>query len=166
MRMLVGVFALMMGSVHLVAAAEPFQRPNIEPFVRDISLQEGNTLQGQIVDAQGVPQIRSQVALLQRGQTVRSTQSDSNGRFFIRDLRAGVYQVETNSGGTVIRLWAPNTAPPSAKQVVLIVRNEDVVRGQDGSGIYGRTIVGGALAAGLIGGSVIWAIDYYDDSGS
>lgn len=99
------------------------------PVVRDIALQSSGTLQGQVLDTQGVPQAGVPVAIAQNGQMITNTTTDQEGRFHLVNLRGGVYELQTPMGNGAYRLWAPRTAPPAAQDGVLVVSGDNVVRG-------------------------------------
>jgi hypothetical protein len=107
-----------------------------QPQVRDVELQQGGTLEGQVLDSQGVPLAETTVFVVRDGQAVAATQTGASGWFSIADLRGGVYQVGTSQGGGVFRLWAPHTAPPAAAQQVLVVHGA-VARGGFRHGLVG-----------------------------
>lgn len=156
-------------SVQQSFAAEPGQSASARAAARvvvDVALHEGGLLQGQIVDQTGAAQRDVPVVVAQNGKAIVIAKTDEQGRFAIRGLRGGVYEIEsTQASGGAYRLWAPQTAPPSAKQgVVMVASEEGVVRGQVGNGEYGPAIRG-AVAGGLITGGTYWALDY-NPSGS
>jgi hypothetical protein len=101
---------------------------------RDVALRPGGLLVGQVVDAQGVAQAATAVSVQQGTQEVVRTTTDQDGIFAAQGLRGGQYQIVTTSGQSFCRLWAPNTAPPSAQDAVVVVTGQDVVRGQWGGG--------------------------------
>lgn len=124
----------------------------------DVSLSAGGVLVGQVVDSQGAPQAQQQVRVLHQGQLVASAMTNEAGRFTVRDLRGGVHQIETVNGGSICRLWAPQTAPPAAQQAAVVVTGKDVVRGQS-DGEYGPAIRG-AIVGGLLGAGLVGILDY------
>ena len=103
---------------------------------RDVSLMDHGTLHGQVVDVHGAPAGGAQITVRQGEHVVVSVQADASGRFSIRDLQGGVYQLQTDQGGGLYRLWAPGTAPPSAVQQLLVV-DGNVIRGQYRGGLAG-----------------------------
>lgn len=104
--------------------------------IRDISLESGGMLRGQIVDRTGRP-LESSVALWRGTDELARTRSDRQGRFAIPRASAGVYRLVTDSDVVLCRLWAPKTAPPAAKEVVTVFAG-GVVRGQCGCGFRSR----------------------------
>jgi len=136
-------------------------------FVRtlDVSQQINGDLLGQVVDHQGRPQAITQVAVFQNNQAVGYAKTDQAGRFNIRGLKPGVYQIRSAVAAGTVRVWAPRTAPPVAQQAVLLVGNGAAIRGQMHGGVYGPAIRG-AIAGGLITGLTYWAIDHNNDDAS
>lgn len=100
----------------------------------DVVLQEGGTLVGRIVDAQGKSVAMAPVSLQTGGKEVARVVSDESGRFEAKGLKGGVYQVASTGHQGVYRVWAPQTAPPAAAKGLSIVSRPDVVRGQYGPG--------------------------------
>jgi hypothetical protein len=104
------------------------------PIARDIALQNGGLLVGQVVDAQGVVQANVPVSIQYGQQEVARTTTDANGIFAAQGLRGGQYEIITREGASVCRLWAPGTEPPAAQKAALVVSGENVVRGMPGAG--------------------------------
>lgn len=96
----------------------------------DVALRAGGLLVGQVVDQQGVAKAGTPVSIQFAGKEVAATTTDGNGVFAARGLRGGQYQILTPQGGSECRLWAADTAPPSARPAALLVSGNDVVRGQ------------------------------------
>ncbi len=101
--------------------------------VADIALRPGGVLLGQVVDPQGVAKAGTPVMIEYRGQEVVRTTTDESGVFAAQGLRGGQYQINTSESSTACRLWAADTAPPSARPAALVVSGKDtLVRGQFG----------------------------------
>jgi len=98
--------------------------------VADVALAEGGVLAGQLVDAQGVALAGAPIVLASHGQELARTTAGVDGAFSFAGLRGGVYELATPAGREVYRLWTPGTAPPAARQGVLVVAPGDAVRGQ------------------------------------
>ncbi len=115
-----------------VLAQQPTSRANVQqPLAKviDVSLQKGGLLWGQVVNPQGRGLDRAPVSVrLQRKEIVRA-EADRQGRFAIRGLRGGVYQVASEDSFRFIRVWAEGTAPPSANSSVMLVAGQ-AARGQ------------------------------------
>ena len=109
-----------------VLAAAPAAAAN------DIALRPGGVLVGQVVDPQGVAKAGTPVSIQFAGKEVARTTTDENGVFAAKGLRGGQYQLSTIEGSSACRLWAADTAPPSARPAALVVSGNDVVRGTDG----------------------------------
>ena len=120
--------------------------------IRDLALQAGGAMRGQVVDAQGNPcgQVPLRVVRTLDQAPVAAVQTDAQGRFGVGGLTGGVYRVETPAGAAVYRLWAPNTAPPSAIASALVVQGDPTVRGNLGSiGWFGWTLIALGVAAAI-----------------
>ncbi len=102
----------------------------------DLALQPGGIIHGQLTDSMGQSRPNTPIALILLGTSnkqlpvVASSTSDEKGRFMFRSIRPGSYELRTNSGRRVVRLWAIGIAPPSADQTVHVVDQSQVVRGQ------------------------------------
>ena len=144
-------------------AANPGQARAV---IRDVALEEGGVLHGQVITAQGAVQPKTEVALLQNGKLVAKLLTDEQGRFATQGLRAGLYVVATPGAQGVVRAWAPRTAPPSAVRGLLLVPSGEVVNGIFGHDVWGwfhgdpealrkALIMGGVIGvSGLIGGII------------
>ncbi|MEM8947003.1 MAG: carboxypeptidase-like regulatory domain-containing protein [Planctomycetota bacterium] len=100
----------------------------------DIVLQDGGLLIGRIIDAQGKPVAMTPVSLQSGGKEVARVVSDESGRFEVKGLTGGVYQIASTGHQGVYRIWAPRTAPPAAVNGLSIVSQPEVIRGQYGPG--------------------------------
>lgn len=133
--------------------APPARPAAAQSPVRDVALGLGGVLRGQVVDAQGLVCPDIPVALAKSNapnQVAAAGKTDRNGRFQIQGVTAGVYRVETEQGATVCRLWAPNTAPPSAIPAAMIVQGEGPVRGNlGGLSPWSWTLIGLGIAAAI-----------------
>jgi hypothetical protein len=109
-----------------VLAAEATSRQN------DVALRPGGMLVGQVVDAQGVVQPEKTISIQYGEQEVVCTTTDRSGVFAARGLRGGQYRVVMDDGECYCRLWAENTAPPAAHDALVVVSDQNVVRGQWG----------------------------------
>ena len=147
-----------------IPAADGAAGPTVN-VVRDVALQAGNMFQGQVVDHQGAP-CKSALVRLVRTDTGQALvgQTDDQGRFRFENVTAGVHRVETTVGAATYRLWAPNTAPPSAGKTALVIQGDSAVRGNLGSiSPLGWTLIGLGVAA-AIAIPVVLAIDDDDDA--
>jgi len=96
----------------------------------DVALRAGGMLVGQVVDQQGIAQPNHVVSIRFGEQEVVRTTTDHNGVFAAQGLRGGQYELVTDDGLGVYRLWAEETAPPAASDSVVLVSGQEVVRGQ------------------------------------
>jgi len=102
------------------------------PAVVDVALSDGGTLHGQVVDPQGNPLSRTAVSIQQFDREVANTVTDPSGRFRATGLSGGTYRIVAGQATGTFRLWAPNTAPPSARPAALVVPgNQQLVRGNE-----------------------------------
>jgi hypothetical protein len=58
--------------------------------------------------------------------------TNAEGAFSAAGLKGGVYELSTPTSRGVYRLWAPRTAPPAARQGVMLVSGPETVLGQYG----------------------------------
>jgi len=122
--------------------------------VRDVALQEGGLLKGQVLDTQGAAVAGIPVAVVLQGKPIATTKTDASGGFAVAGLGGGIYQIVTPQGGAAYRLWAPRTAPPAATTSALIVNGDNVVRG----GVGGGGLIGFLANPWVLGGIVAAAI--------
>lgn len=99
--------------------------------VRDVKLDQGK-LNGQVVDAQGIAISNVEVIVARDGKILGSTTSNGAGIFEVSGIRAGLLQIVTAEGQVVCRAWSERTAPPSARDGILLV-NGSAIRGQNTS---------------------------------
>lgn len=130
-------------SVDMLCGAEPadVSRASGEakaPTVIDVKLGPGGVLRGRVVDTQGTGDARVEVLVRQATGGSVKTETDQHGDFSVRGLRGGMYQVVVGPTGRTVRAWAPNTAPPVARDALLVVIPKNVVLGQRYAGPIGR----------------------------
>jgi hypothetical protein len=132
------------------------------PQALDISLEDGGVLNGQVVDAAGVPLAQTVVNLRSINGRVATGHTDSSGRFQIRGLGGGLYEVTAAQRSGTFRLWAAGASPPGAVKQVLLVAGQQVTRGQylQGGQWFGGTgaLLGGTIILGSLGGVVAGGI--------
>jgi len=153
-----------------LAKAAPSVVPaqKIGQTTRDITLQEGGTLHeggvlvGQLLDAQGVGVAEAPVTVKTAGNQIVSTTTGKDGKFRVAGLQGGVHQVALGGKQESYRLWAPGTAPPSARRGLMQVTNTDVVRGQCdcGTPVCGSACEGGAYGGSRGGGVGRWIANH------
>ena len=134
--------------------------------VRDVALQEGGLLTGQVLDGAGAPVAATPVAVVDQDRAVATALTGEDGRFAIRGVKAGVYQVATAKGVTVCRLWAPRTAPPSAQADALVVNGDTVVRGGVGGGGVIGFLSNPWVLAGIVAAAIAVPLALDDDDAS
>jgi hypothetical protein len=140
------------------------QAESAAPAVLDAKLSNGGVLRGQVVDGQGQPVANAPVSVLYEGKEVVSTKTAADGSFAVSGLRGGTHTVVSGDNGGICRLWSTDTAPPSARESVMIVRGGQVVRGQLSP--TGKVIVLGAIVGGIVAGGVISQGDSNGNGGS
>lgn len=114
----------------------------------DVKMADGNTLAGQVVDAQGKVLKNTTVAVRFHNQVIATTKTNDAGRYAFKGLRSGAHQIETVNGRVNARFWNAKTAPPKAKSFALIVSDKNVIRAQCGEAGCG---IGGVGNGGLFG---------------
>lgn len=102
--------------------------PSVAPVGVDLALAEGGVLKGTVVDSAGAPRAGARVVLMQRQLVVAEAVADEEGQFVFENLRGGSYVLICGSDALACRLWAPNTAPPQARDRVLLT-SSSAVRG-------------------------------------
>lgn len=152
-------------------AAWSAEAPRALPTGVDVALADGGLFVGQVVDAQGVRLAKADVSIRYQGKEVVKTTTDANGVFAAKGLRGGQYDVVTADHTAPMRLWAADTAPPSARTAALIVTGNNVVNGQSTGGVLSwmqahPLIVAGVVVAAVATPIAIAASDDDDDSNS
>ena len=132
--------------------------------ISDIALSAGGTLTGHVVDSTGRTLPHQVVSLRQSNREITRTASDQSGRFVVKELRGGVYQIVAGQGSVLVRLWAPNTAPPSARENVLVSGHSAVrfLGDHDHGGIAGLDVLTMLTVGATIGAVTLLAITYDD----
>jgi len=120
--------------------------------VFDVGLHKDNTLIGQLVNTQGVPQAKQKISLIQKKRILATATTDKNGYFAFAKVAPGTYSVVAPKSQGICRVWAPKTAPPSSQLGLLMVEGKGAVRAQEGPIAYwlGKPWV----IAGLVGAAV------------
>ena len=148
----IGALGLLIPSPAVFAVERAHGAPAIPgfeaPLISDIALGPGGTLAGQVVSeaGQGVPGIP--VTVRHNETVVATTTSGAEGKFIVGGLQGGIFHVSAGQGLEIYRLWAPETAPPAAGKVALIVHNGITVRGQVSS--IGKFLANPLLIAGIV----------------
>ena len=108
--------------------------------VLDVSLHQGGLLVGQVVNPQGEAQNNVEVAIVHNGREVARTKTDQLGRFAIKGLGSGAYQLATSGSQLPVRAWSKGMAPATVAIGAMLVEGT-TVRGQCNScnsGSYGH----------------------------
>jgi len=109
---------------------EPHARP--ATLITDVTLDETGRFVGQVVDGQGQSRDSMLVVLRQGHREVARTLTDSQGRFAMVNIPAGLYQLDAGTTRAVYRIWTAESAPPQARQLaVLVAETDPLVRGQN-----------------------------------
>jgi len=96
----------------------------------DIVLRPDGSLAGQVVDVNGRPLGGAQVSVRYGDREVAVEVTDKSGHFRVKGLRTGTCELVVGQVRETYRIWAPKTAPPSARPGVLFVAGKKQVRGQ------------------------------------
>ena len=100
--------------------------------IADITLHKGGLAAGKVVDGQGNNVANLPVLIRHEGKTILKVKTRNDGTWIARGLKGGLHQVAVGRDQQIVRLWAPKTAPPTAKNFSTLVVSGKVVRGQDG----------------------------------
>jgi len=128
--------------------------------ILDIGLEQG-VFAGRVVDHTGTPAKNAEVTVRQGSHEVAKTTTDANGRFAVKGLRGGVYEVASGKTVGTYRVWQSEVAPPAAKEHALLILGENGARGQFGGGGGGVIIIAAAVIASLIISAI--ALDRIND---
>lgn len=104
--------------------------------VFDVGLHKNNTLLGQLVNTQGIPQAKQKISLIQKNRVLVNATTDKNGYFAFSKVAAGTYSVAAPKAQGICRVWAPKTAPPAAQPALLLIDGKGAVRAQEGPIAY------------------------------
>ena len=98
--------------------------PSSSGPIRDVALQQGGVLRGEVRSPQGRVSAGKTVSIIADGQLVAKSLTETDGRFTVSGLQPGVYAVVVGSAPNVIRVWAEGTAPPAATSDLLLVEQQ------------------------------------------
>jgi hypothetical protein len=129
--------AAMVAAVGMAMPQAALAAPAKTAMPGDIALREGGVFVGQIVNAHGVAIAEAPVTMVSGGKAIALTRTDKQGRFAVQGLRGGQYDVVAMNGTSTYRVWAPKTAPPTARSGALIVAGEEVMSAQGHGGMLG-----------------------------
>lgn len=137
-----------------------------------VALHDGGVLQGALVDTNGRPLEGQTVLLAKAGTVVVTAETNAEGRYAIKGVEDGVYQVVSAGKAANYRVYTAN-APAGAKQGVIHVVSPEMARANLGAQPgYGLSqVLGGgsrtallAAAAVAIGAGVAIAVNEDDNS--
>jgi hypothetical protein len=148
---------------------------------RDVVLHSGS-LSGVVLDRQARPVRGLPVRLFYGKNLIATATSDDNGNFAVHGLRNGGHIVNTGAEKELVRFWSSDVAPPAASARMVVVVDEQVVRGQMSSDDCAEecgeacaaesssvcSVLGNPAVMLLIGGGVVGAIAiaaHNDDDG-
>jgi hypothetical protein len=118
--------------------------------ILDVSLQDGGTFVGQVIDAQGISLARVPVSLRGAAGELAATSTNSQGYFAFRGLNTGMYQLVTPVGSGAYRVWSKEVAPPAARPGALVIAGGETVRGEGPAFNKKHAwILGGVIAAAV-----------------
>lgn len=143
------------------AVAAPAKIIQTDASVLDIGLKQDGVFAGRVVDHTGTPAAKSEVTIRQGQQVVAKTTTDSEGRFAVKGIKGGVYEVASGTTVGTYRVWNETVAPPAAKEQALLVLGQNGTRGKYGAMGGGTILLAGAVIAALVVGII--AIDEAND---
>ena len=162
--------AYAMAGVTQTSAPLPNHIAQPSPAAVDVALRSGGLLVAQLVGTDGHPLVTTPVTVLGQDGPVATTSTDANGLLAVVGLRGATYRVVVAGSVTVLRAWAPGTAPPAAADPALIVIGDQVVRGQcppcppcGGRRPIGRLLRNPWVIATLVGAAIAIPIATADD---
>lgn len=140
------------------AASDTVQpRTQRKAAIQDVTLLQTGRLAGFLVDQQGRALNDVDVVLRQGRKIAGRTKTGSKGEFAFKGLSGGIYEVVSERGQQVFRVWKHGTAPKAARGTALIVARSQVVRGQFAdvgmgtlTGLGDIGVLGGMGTAGTI----------------
>jgi hypothetical protein len=129
--------------------------------VLDIGLTKDGVFAGRVVDHTGTPVDKADVAIRQGQVVVAHATTDSQGRFAVKGIKGGVYEVASGQTVGTYRVWNETVAPPAAKEQALLVLGQNGTRGGFGAMGGGSILLAAAVVAALVVGII--AIDEAND---
>jgi len=95
----------------------------------DVSVNQGVVI-GSVINASARPVSGIRVRLAHQNTVIATAVSDENGQFIVKNLRSGNHTLQIGATQHRVRFWSEQSAPPSASSQMVIVVNEELVRGQ------------------------------------
>lgn len=99
--------------------------------IQDVSLNADGSFSGAIVDGMGNPVSRSKVVLKHGHDIIAEATTDDAGRFHLKQLRGGVYEVSHTNGSAMSRVWSNGTAPKSTSRDGRLLTGKSESRDRD-----------------------------------
>lgn len=143
-------------------------RPAATRSVADVKFTNDSQFKGRVINHEGEVGKKVDVVVRQGNKIVAQTQTDDNGVFAVKNLKAGTYQVSSGTTEGTFRVWGEKFAPPSSRKFALLVTGADGARGQFGGydafepeyggyPVFDPTIV--LMTAGVITAVVLGAVN-------
>ncbi|HLQ43200.1 MAG TPA: carboxypeptidase-like regulatory domain-containing protein, partial [Planctomycetaceae bacterium] len=110
---------------------KPAPRKAPPPAAIDVALAKNGVAFGRVLDADQKGIANARVSFRQGKDEIAQVTTDQEGRFAIQNLKGGVYLITSSSGYGLFRFWAPKSAPPAAREQVLLRSNAVIVRAQN-----------------------------------
>ncbi|MDZ4687945.1 MAG: carboxypeptidase-like regulatory domain-containing protein [Planctomycetaceae bacterium] len=141
---------MMLPAPQLQAATAPAKIVRTDASVLDIGLKSDGVFAGRVVDHTGTPSAKTEVTIRQGQQVVAKATTDVEGRFAVKGLKGGVYEVASGKTVGTYRVWNETVAPPAAKEQALLVLGENGTRGKFGGMGGGEVLLAGLVLATLV----------------
>lgn len=132
------------------ASGKALNVKTVDASMLDIGLQADGAFAGRVVDHTGTAANHAEVIVRQGSKEVARTTTDAQGRFAVKGLRGGVYEVASGKTVGTYRVWQSEVAPPAAKEQALLILGENGARGQFGGLGGGMIFVVTAVIATVI----------------
>ena len=149
-------FAVTLACVGMLVPVQCLRAQQPEPDKQlaatiDVALSDDGTLNGLVVDGFGHPKAGFPIRIQQFETSVASVVSDAGGAFRCNIQNGGMYLLAAGDQVVMLRCWAPGTAPPHAKDQV-VVQAGDVLRGQisPASGLSNPWIITGLAVTAIV----------------
>jgi hypothetical protein len=159
-------FGILLPHAAITHASETARANRQVETIRDLALGTGGTLNGQLVNKDGLPNRGATVSIIRDGNAIASVKTNDKGMFTFAGMSGGVYGISSGKATGVVRAWSHQTAPPAASKGILLVPSDLTVRGQNLlSGLSPAQIgLGGLLVLGVAGTIIAIVIDNADAS--
>ncbi|MBP62417.1 MAG: hypothetical protein CMJ62_12930 [Planctomycetaceae bacterium] len=133
-----------------MSAAPPNDRAATpQASVLDVELGADHSLSGQLYGSEG--QTKAGVLVRVVANRGSETKTDSEGRFRLTNVQAGVIRLAAEDADIAVRCWTHGTAPPTASKRVLLTPNQQIQRGQRpiADFLSGPVLIGLVIAAAI-----------------